>query len=342
MRISAPAARAERGDRLGNRAHAANRVAPHAGLAVDLAEAVVEQHVSRAGRKRRSVGADDAVERERGLDDIALEPGVEKIRRTLGEKIGDEAPALDIEAAQPPREPRALDQFGDAAADVGRRAQDEIAQHVGGLLQRRVVGRQALGVAGRERRDGALPVGEAVGHDEAAGGIDRPEIRDRTLDDAQAVVAKLEVADHLRIEQAYRVGCDGVAKTRREGLGHGGAADHIVGLEHDHAEPSPRQIGGAGQRIVPAADQGDVVGGCGRCCHEAQLGRVGGRKQAVTVRTVTAIRRSEPQRNKVLPAKEGPSCPTCHALGPAPNAHRALTRRSICSINHNCGDMSIM
>ena len=142
-------------DRVGYRAHAADRVTPHARLAVDLAEAVVKQHVRGAGRVRRGVGADDAVERERRLDDLALEPLVEKIGGALGEKIGDEAPALDIEAAQPPREPRALDQFGDAAADIGWRAQHEIAQHVRCLLQSRVVGRQSLGVACRELRDGA-------------------------------------------------------------------------------------------------------------------------------------------------------------------------------------------
>ncbi len=55
-------------------AHAADGVAPHARLAVDLAEAVVQQHVGRARRVRAGIGADDAVEGERALDHLALEP----------------------------------------------------------------------------------------------------------------------------------------------------------------------------------------------------------------------------------------------------------------------------
>ena len=84
-----------------------------------------------------------------------------------------------------------------------------------------------------------LPVGEAVGHEQAARCVDRPEVRDRPLDDAQAMAAEFQIADHFRIEQAHRVRRDRVAKSRRERLGHGGAADHVVGFEHDHAAARP-------------------------------------------------------------------------------------------------------
>ena len=51
--------------RLRDRTHAADGVAPDAGFAVYLAEAVMQQHIGRAGRVGRRIGTDDAVEGER-------------------------------------------------------------------------------------------------------------------------------------------------------------------------------------------------------------------------------------------------------------------------------------
>ena len=53
---------AARRHRLRDRAHAADRVAPHALLAVHLAEHVVQQHIGRARRVGARIVADDAVE----------------------------------------------------------------------------------------------------------------------------------------------------------------------------------------------------------------------------------------------------------------------------------------
>src|ERR1035438_10007949 len=69
------------GHGLSDRAHAADRVAPSALLAVDLAEDVMQQYV----RGTRPVGArviaDDTVEALRGLDRPALAPGIAGIAR---------------------------------------------------------------------------------------------------------------------------------------------------------------------------------------------------------------------------------------------------------------------
>ena len=132
--------------RLADGAHAADRVAPHARLAVDLAEAVMQQHVGRAGRERAGIGTDDAVEGERALHDLALEPLREKIGRALGEEVEQQALVGERQAEEPPPEARAADQLDDAAAGVGRPPQGQLAQERCGALQGGVVGRQPLRV----------------------------------------------------------------------------------------------------------------------------------------------------------------------------------------------------
>ena len=62
---------------LGDRAHAADRVSPHALLAVHLAEAMVQQDIGRAGRVGARISADNAVKAEDGLDRRAFEPAVQ-------------------------------------------------------------------------------------------------------------------------------------------------------------------------------------------------------------------------------------------------------------------------
>ncbi len=112
---------------------------------------------------------------------------------------------------------------------------------------------------------GALPVGEAVGHQQIAALVHRPEVGDRPLDDPQAMARQLEIADDVRIEQAHGVGGDRVAKARMELLGHRRAADDCILLEHDDAQARAGQIGGAGEPVVAAADDGDVVEPRGSC-----------------------------------------------------------------------------
>ena len=126
--------------------------------------------------------------------------------------------------------------------------------------KRRVVGRQPLGIPGRERRHRALPVGEAIGHQQIAALVHRPEVGDGTLDDPEPMAFQLQVGDDHRVEQAHRVGGHRVAEARMKLLGHGRAADHCILFEHDDAQARAGQVGGAGEPVVPGADDGDVVG----------------------------------------------------------------------------------
>ncbi len=67
------------GQRLRDRPHSPDRVSPDAGLAVHLAEDVVQEHVGGAGGPGAREVADDAVEPEAGLDRIGLEPALEPV-----------------------------------------------------------------------------------------------------------------------------------------------------------------------------------------------------------------------------------------------------------------------
>ena len=67
--------------RLGDRAHAADRMAPGAGDARRLAEHMVEQHIGRARRIGAGIVADHRVEAEQRLDQIVAEIAVRGCRR---------------------------------------------------------------------------------------------------------------------------------------------------------------------------------------------------------------------------------------------------------------------
>ena len=245
----------------GDGAHAADGMAPHAALAVDLAEAVVQQHVGRARRMRAGVGADDAVEGERALEHVALEPLIEEVGCALGEEIEQQALVGERKTHEPPAEARAADQLEDAAADVGRCLEGERAQEA----TRRARARRRRPAAARHPWPRTPPpraaVGNhAVGHQQRAPLVHRPEVGDGPLDDLQAMPRELEIGDHDGVQQAHRVGGDRVAEARMELLGDGRPADHRVLFEHDDAQAGARQIGSAGEAVVPAADDGDVVG----------------------------------------------------------------------------------
>ena len=88
---------------------------------------------------------------------------------------------------------------------------------------------QALGVALGEARELLLRVGGRRAELEVLSVGQRQEVGERALDDLQAVLGEPQVADHLGIEEAHRVGGGGVAEARREFLGDRRAADHGAG-----------------------------------------------------------------------------------------------------------------
>ncbi len=216
--------------RLRDRAHAADRVAPLAALAVDLAEHVVQQHIGGS----RGVGAreiaDDRVEAERRLDRRRLEPAVEHVAGALGEEVEHVAAAGQVERAKTPRELQGVE----PARDVGefsrserrRRREQQLAQHVGHTIEHRVVRGQGIRVAAREFRDLGLRRREPAADLEVAALGQRQEIRHRAQHDLEPVLREPKVAHDARIEQADGIARRRVAESRMEFLGDRGAAKH--------------------------------------------------------------------------------------------------------------------
>ena len=86
---------------LRDRAHAADGVPPEAFLAVHLAEGMVQEDVGGAGRVRTGVVADDGVEAEPGLHQLAFEPAIEVIRSRFREQVEQRAQIFRGQPAQP-------------------------------------------------------------------------------------------------------------------------------------------------------------------------------------------------------------------------------------------------
>ena len=258
------ARRALRGHRLRDRAHAADRVAPLAALAVDLAEHVMQQHVGGARRVRAREIADDRVEAERRLDRRALEPAVEQVAGALGEEIEQVAARRQRQRAKSPPGLDDVDERGDIVPRAGpqrrRRAPQHLAQHGRDAIEHRVVRGQRIGVARRELRDLGLRRRESAADLEIPAVRQRQEVGERPLaHDAGRVRARSQVADDLRVEQADRVARGGVAEPRMEFLGDRRAAEHAAALGDAHRHSGRREIRGAGEAVVAAADDDGVV-----------------------------------------------------------------------------------
>jgi hypothetical protein len=102
----------------------------------------------------------------------------------------------------------------------------------------------------------------------------RQEIRDRPQHDPEPVFRKLQIPAHTRIEQADRVARRRVAKARMEVLGDRGAAQHGAALEHADVLSRAREIRGADEAVMSAADddgvefsrRGSHIVECGAVC----------------------------------------------------------------------------
>jgi hypothetical protein len=144
-----------------------------------------------------------------------------------------------------------------AGRDVRRRLEHEIAQHVGDALEPLPISREPRGIARREFRD--LLFGLSGAHFQVLVRIQRQEVRESALDDAQSVPRQVEIADDFRIEQRYRVSRDRIAKPRIKVLGHRCAADHMAALEHRDRQPRGCEVVRAHEPVVPAADDHGIT-----------------------------------------------------------------------------------
>ncbi len=246
---------------LGDGAHAADGMTPDALLAVDLAEGVMQQHIGRAGLIRAGEIADDAVEAVDCFDRVAFEPAIEIIAGRHGEEVEQFAPMLDVEPFQPACQRAALSSSGKAASQPppGRLggACSTTSRSTSPAVQLLGIGIEPVGVATREFRDLVMRL---AGADlEVAAILQRQEIRQPALDDAQPMGGQFEIGDDLGIEQRDRVGRDRIAEARMEFLGHRRPADDTARLEHGDTEPGLGQIGGTDQPVMTASDDDDVA-----------------------------------------------------------------------------------
>src|SRR5713101_6850134 len=80
------------------------------------------------------------------------------------------------------------------------------------------------------------------------------EIRDQALNNTQAMFRQLQIADHLRIEQRYRVRGDGIAKPRMKLLRDRGTANNATPFQNRYLESARSQICGAHKAVMPTTD----------------------------------------------------------------------------------------
>ena len=247
--------------RLRDRAHAADGVAPDAFLAVHLAKRVVQHHIGRARGIGAGIIADDGVEAEQRLDQVAFKALVQHLAGRAGEQIEQAALLFQRKPSQDVAGAERVEGFADRGRaktldEVRRRAQHELPQHVGDGFQFAREGVDAAGVAFAQPCDGLLRAAFA-GEQIAAVGRGQKILR-AAFDDAQAVIGEPQIGDDLRVEQADGVGRDRIAEPGMKFLGHRRAADHLAALDHFHAQARHREIGRAGEAVMPRADDDDV------------------------------------------------------------------------------------
>ena len=140
--------------------------------------------------------------------------------------------------------------------EVRRRLERERPQNIGQALEPRLIRREPPGVAGGEFCDlGLGPAGTGLQITPVGQG---QEVRQRALDDPEAMGVQIEVADDLRVEERDGVGGDRIAEAGMEFLGDRRAADLPAPLEHRDLEAGRGEIGRGDKAVMAAADDDDV------------------------------------------------------------------------------------
>jgi len=109
---------------------------------------------------------------------------------------------------------------------------------------------------------------------------------------------QLQVGNDLRVEQADGVGRHRIAKAGMELLRDRGAAHHLAPLDHLHAQPGHREVGRAGEAVVPGADDDNVCFGHGLLQEMAAASRAIDR---CGYRHSGMVRRKDQTRNLEIP-----------------------------------------
>lgn len=247
---------------LRDRAHAADGVPPQPLPAVHFAERMMQHDVGRARRVRAGIVADDGVEAEQRLDQVAFKDVVEHVTGGPREQVEQGALALQRQPAQDIGAGQRVERFTHGVQakpfdHVRRRTQHEIAQHIGDGFQFAVEIVDPQGIAFAEFCDRLMR--PAVTGQQVTAIRCGQEVLRAALHDPQAVVMQAEIRDHLRIEQAHRVGGYRIAEPRMKLLGHSRAADHLAAINHLYPQATHCEVGRAGQAVMASADNKCIV-----------------------------------------------------------------------------------
>ena len=259
VRISTPGFAGRVGDGVGDCSGAAAGESPGAECAVDFSHVVMQQNVGGSRRAHAEECADDSGGRHRGLEDVGLEPLIEKIDGAHGHELDLVVFVVARHALEAASDEEQLHQFARIErGGVGRHhAENRLHEAAHGLhgFAEFVVGFGVdAGVAGDLAMSFAVIVHApqiiAAGHG-----------RERAVErkNFEAVAREIEVADDFRPQQRDHVGADGKLEAGEDFFGAGRAAENVAAFEHQNFLSGARQVGGVDQAVVAAADYDDVV-----------------------------------------------------------------------------------
>ena len=159
-----------------------------------------------------------------------------------------------------------LAEFAERAAEtvqhqIGRRIENDAAQHVGEAAHLGLPDRITRGVSGAEFRD--LAFGPAFAGEKVTPVRQRQEILRAAFDDAQSVFVQFQVADDFRLQQTDSVSRGRIAEAGVKFLRHRSSADHASPFQHAHAQAGHAEIGRARQPVVAGSDYDDIEIGHG-------------------------------------------------------------------------------
>ena len=217
----------------------------------------MQQHVSGARRVGRRKIADNAVECEQRLGQIAFEEAVENIAFALGSKFMENADLVGRHADQVSAQAGQARQAANTAAGSGRGLQDPFADQRDDSVQFFMVA--VVGRAVGRHMPGDIRSRQAITPGQQIGAMTRQEIVLLAQHDLQPMPLKLHVLDDLGIEQRDGVAGCRVFEPRMEFVGDGCPANLVGGLEDGDLQAFPGQIMGASQAIVAGSNNQNVM-----------------------------------------------------------------------------------
>ena len=238
------------GQRERHLAHAAVDVSPCPGPALERARGVHEMHPRRARVAGPGPGADDPLAVQGGAQPLVAHVVLDDIRDG---RLEDDVDGLGVAAQE-------LLDLGPVRRVADPGVASTVAQRAADPVEERLVGLEALHVAGRQLGDGGGTAIRVVPQRDRGAVLERaPQVGVHELD-AIATVAQPELVDDQGVQQAdgVRAGAHDPGRIGKRLFERAGSPEPVAPLEDEHAASSPGEIGSRGEPVVPAADHHDV------------------------------------------------------------------------------------